>query len=408
MTRKHPGRFHIFIPGPTNIPERILNAMHISSEDQRNPEIPELTLPLYKDVKKVFKSETGQVFLFPGSGTGAWESAIINTMSPNEKVLIYRYGQFSHLWADMFERLGLDAQIIDREWGTGTPPEDIEKILKEDVNKEIKVVCVTQNETATGVTSHVEDVRAAIDAANHPALLFVDGVSSIASIDFKMEEWKVDCAISGSQKGFMLPSGMAIMCVSQKALEAHKSAKLKRCYYSWEDQIATNKDGYFPYTPQIPMLRALKESCNMLFEEGLENVFKRHHRIAEGVRKAVIEGWGLKLCAQNEYWHSDTVTAIVVPEDKDAKEVISTAFNKYHLSLGAGLTKVAGKVFRIGHLGDLNELQASAAINGAEMAMIDSGINVQPGSGVSAASEYWRKALDKDAKIQSIGNKEVA
>ena len=227
MTRKHPGRFHIFIPGPTNIPERILNAMHISSEDQRNPEIPELTLPLYKDVKKVFKSETGQVFLFPGSGTGAWESAIINTMSPNEKVLIYRYGQFSHLWADMFERLGLDAQIIDREWGTGTPPEDIEKILKEDVNKEIKVVCVTQNETATGVTSHVEDVRAAIDAANHPALLFVDGVSSIASIDFKMEEWKVDCAISGSQKGFMLPSGMAIMCVSQKALEAHKSAKLK-------------------------------------------------------------------------------------------------------------------------------------------------------------------------------------
>ena len=308
----------------------------------------------------------------------------------------------------MFERLGLDAQIIDREWGTGTPPEDIEKILKEDVNKEIKVVCVTQNETATGVTSHVEDVRAAIDAANHPALLFVDGVSSIASIDFKMEEWKVDCAISGSQKGFMLPSGMAIMCVSQKALEAHKSAKLKRCYYSWEDQIATNKDGYFPYTPQIPMLRALQESCNMLFEEGLENVFKRHHRIAEGVRKAVIEGWGLKLCAQDEYWHSDTVTAIVVPEDKDAKEVISTAFNKYHLSLGAGLTKVAGKVFRIGHLGDLNELQASAAINGAEMAMIDSGINVQPGSGVSAASEYWRKALDKDAKIQSIGNKEVA
>ena len=244
--------------------------------------------------------------------------------------------------------------------------------------------------------------------ANHPALLFVDGVSSIASIDFRMDEWKVDCAISGSQKGFMLPSGMAIMCVSEKALEAHKKAQLKRCYYSWEDQIATNKDGYFPYTPQIPMLRALQESCNMIFEEGLENVFKRHHRIAEGVRKAILEGWELKLCAKDEYWYSDTVSAIVVPEDKDAKEVLATAFKKYHLSLGAGLTEVAGKVFRIGHLGDLNELQASAFINGAEMAMIDSGINVKPGSGVAAASEYWRKALENDGKVQNISNKEVA
>ena len=263
---------------------------------------------------------------------------------------------------------------------------------------------MTQNETATGVTSNVEDIRKAMDAANHPALLFVDGVSSIASIDFKMDEWKVDCAISGSQKGFMLPSGMAIMCVSPKALEAHKKAELKRCYYSWEDQIATNKDGYFPYTPQIPMLRALQESCNMIFEEGLENVFKRHYRIAEGVRKAILEGWELKLCAKDPYWYSDTVSAIVVPEDKDAKQVLSTAFNKYHLSLGAGLTEVAGKVFRIGHLGDLNELQASAFINGAEMAMIDSGINVKPGSGIAAASEYWRKALENDAKVQSISN----
>ena len=408
MSRKHPGRFHIAIPGPTNIPERILNAMHISSEDQRNPEIPNLTIPLYKDVKKVFKSENGTVFLFPGSGTGAWESAIINTMSPGEKVLIYRYGQFSHLWADMFKRLGLDTQMVEREWGTGTPPEEVEKTLKADTDHKIKVVCVTQNETATGVTSHVEDIRKAMDASNHPALLFVDGVSSIASIDFRMDEWKVDCAISGSQKGFMLPSGMAIMCVSEKALEAHKKAELKRCYYSWEDQIATNKDGYFPYTPQIPMLRALQESCNMIFEEGLENVFQRHHRIAEGVRRAITEGWELKLCAKDPYWYSDTVSAIVVPEGKDAKEVLATAFKKYHLSLGAGLTEVAGKVFRIGHLGDLNELQASAFINGAEMAMVDSGINVKPGSGVAAASEYWRKALENDGKVQSIGNKEVA
>ena len=390
MSRKYTGHFHAYIPGPTNIPPRILNAAHIPTEDMRSPAFPELTKPLFEDLKKIFKTKDGQVFIFPSSGTGAWESAITNTMSPGEKVLIYRFGQFSLLWVDMFERLGLDVDVRDVEWGTGTPPEDVEATLKADTNHEYKVVCVTHNETATGVTSDVLPVRQAIDAANHPAMLFVDGVSSIASIDFRMDEWGVDCAISGSQKGFMLPAGVGLVCASKKALEANKSAKLTRCYFSWEDMIKTNKDGYFPYTPPTPMLHALRASIDMLMEEGLDNVFARHHRLAEGVRHAVKDGWGLKLCAKEEKWESDTVSAIVVPGDKDAKEVLATAYNKYHLSLGAGLTQVAGKVFRIGHLGDLNELMLASSIVGAEMAMLDNGFDIKAGSGIAAASDYWR------------------
>ncbi len=390
MSRKYTGHFHAYIPGPTNIPPRILNAAHVPTEDMRSPTFPELTLPLFEDLKKVFKTKDGQVFIFPSSGTGAWESAITNTMSPGDKVLIYRFGQFSLLWVDMFERLGLDVDVRDVDWGTGTPPEDVEATLKADSNHEYKVVCVTQNETATGVSSDVAAVRKAIDAANHPAMLFVDGVSSIASIDFRMDEWGVDCAISGSQKGFMLPAGVGLVCASQKALEAHESATLPRCYFSWEDMMKTNKDGYFPYTPPTTMLHAMRASIDMLMEEGLDNVFARHHRIAEGVRRAIKDGWGLKLCAKEEKWESDTVSAIVVPEDKDAKEVIATAYNKYHLSLGAGLTQVAGKVFRIGHLGDFNELMLASAIVGAEMAMLDHGFDIKPGSGIAAASEYWR------------------
>ena len=232
-----------------------------------------------------------------------------------------------------------------------------------------------------------------MNAAKHPALLYVDGVSSIASIDFRMDEWGVDVAVSGSQKGLMLPAGLGIIAASPKALKANQEASNRRCYFSWEDMIKTNNDGYFPYTPEMPMLRALRASLDMLTNEGLENVFKRHHRIAEGVRRAVQKGWKLKLCAKSKKWESDTVSAIVVPKGKDAAKVISTAFHKYNLSLGAGLMEVAGKVFRIGHLGDLKELQAAAAIAGAEMAMIDNGIKIKPGSGIAAASEYWRKAI---------------
>lgn len=390
MARAHTGYHSLFIPGPTNIPDRILNAMRIQQEDQRNLEIPDFTLPLYEDMKKVLRTKEGIVFIYPSSGTGAWEAALSNTLSPGDKVLTCRFGIFSHLWIDMMERLGLDVRVIECEWGEGAPPDKIGEILAADSGHEIKGVMVVHNETTTGVTSDIVAVRKAIDDANHPALYYIDGISSIASVDFRMDEWGVDVAICGSQKGLMLPCGLGIVCAGPKALEAHKTAGLKRVYFSFEDMLKTNKDGFFPYTPAMPLLRGLREALNILFEEGLENVFKRHHRLAEGVRQAAKKGWGLKLCAKESKWESDTVSAIMVPEGANGAEVIATAFKKYNLALGAGLAEVAGKLFRIGHLGDLNELMLCSAIAGAEMAMRDVGIDVEPGSGVGAACEYWR------------------
>ena len=386
-----PGRHFLFVPGPTNVPHQVLSAIHCPMEDHRGPHIPKFTIPLFEDLKKIFKTKTGQVFIFPASGTGGWEAALENTLAPGDKVVASRFGQFSHLWIDMCQRLGLEVIEIDCEWGTGAPPERYQEILAKDKAHEIKAVLVCQNETATGVTSDVQAIRKAMDAEKHPALLYVDGVSSIASIDFRMDEWGVDLAVSGSQKGFMLPAGLAIVGVSQKALEQRRNAKLPRCFFDFEDMVKTNKVGFFPYTPSVPMLRGLRVSVDMLLDEGLENVFARHHRLAEGVRRAVKEGWKLNVCAKEPKWESDTVSAIVVPEGFDAAQVISLAFNKYNLALGAGLSKVAGKVFRIGHLGDLNELMLAGAISGAEMAMRDIGIKVEPGSGVGAATEYWRK-----------------
>ena len=382
----------LFIPGPTNMPERIRRAMDVSLEDMRAPDFPELVAPLLTDLKRIFKSETGQAFVFPGSGTGGWESGISNTLSPGDKVLMSRFGQFSHLWIDMCERFGLDVHAIEVEWGKGVPLEEYERVLAADTAHEIKAVFACQNETATGVTSDIAGLRRVLDACGHPALLMVDGVSSVASIDMRMEEWGVDVCVSGSQKGFMLPTGLTIICVSQKALEAHKTARLPRTYFSWEDMIRLNAGGYFPYTPATTLLRGLRASIDMLEEEGLEAVFARHHRLAEGVRRAVIDGWGLRLCAHGPDWYSDTVSAIVVPEDADARQVISRAYERYNLSLGSGLAQLAGRVFRIGHLGWLNEVMLAQALAGAEMAMRDSGIMVEPGSGLGAATEYWRSA----------------
>jgi alanine-glyoxylate transaminase/serine-glyoxylate transaminase/serine-pyruvate transaminase len=363
--------------------------MDIAMEDQRAPDLPAFTLPLFEDVKKVFKSRTGQVFLFPASGTGGWEAAMTNTLSPGDKVLIARFGQFSLLWADMCERMGLEADVVDVPWGEGVPVEIFAEKLRADKAHAYKAVLVTHNETATGVTSDVAAVRRAMDHAKHPALLFVDGVSSIASIDFRMDEWGVDVCVSGSQKGFMMPAGLAILCVSQKALDARKQAGMRRCYFDFEDMMRTNKDGFFPYTPPLHMLRALRAATDMLLAEGLDNVFARHHRLAEGVRRAV-SAWGLRLCAKEAKWHSDTVSAIVLPEGFDSAAMLKLAYTKYHLSLGAGLNKVAGRVFRIGHLGDLNELMCLSAIAGSEMVMRDMGVPVQAGSGVGAAIEYYR------------------
>lgn len=383
------GTKSLFIPGPTNVPHRIRQAVDIPMEDQRAPDLPAFMLPLFEDVKKIFKTRTGQVFLFPSSGTGGWEAAMANTLSPGDKVLASRFGQFSHLWVDLCQRHGYDVEVIDVEWGEGVPVEQYAKRLAADTGHEIKAVLACHNETATGVTSDVAGVRKALNAAKHPALLFVDGVSSIASIDFRMDEWGVDVAVSGSQKGFMMPAGLAILCVSQKALEARHRAGTPRCYFDFEDMIKTNKDGFFPYTPPMSLIRGLRVSVDMLLEEGLENVFARHHRLAEGVRRAV-DAWGLSLCAKEAKWHSDTVSAIYVPEGFNSADVLKIAYLRYGLSLGAGLSKVAGKVFRIGHLGDLNELMLMSALAGAEMAMRDIGISIEAGSGVAAAEEYYR------------------
>lgn len=343
---------------------------------------------MLEDLKKVFKTETGHSFIFPATGTAGWEIALTNTLSPGDKVLIYRFGQFSHLWAAMAKRLDFEVIVIERPWGEGIPLDDLEARLKEDGKHEIKAILATHNETATGVTSDIGGVRKAMDAAGHPALLFVDGVSSIASIDFRMDEWGVDGAISGSQKGFMLPAGAALVAFSQKAIAACDTAQSRRAFLDLKDQLASNKDGYTPYTPSIPMLYGLRKALDLLLEEGLENVYARHYRLAEGTRKA-IAAWGLELCAKPGF-ESNTVSAVVVPAGKDARDVIATAYSKYNISLGAGLNEVAGKVFRIGHVGDMNDVSMLGAIAGVEMALLDNGFDIKAGSGVAAAIEYYR------------------
>lgn len=383
------GFTHLFIPGPTNIPEQVRQAMNLPMEDMRAASFPDLTLPLFEDIKKVFKNETGRVFIYPSSGTGAWEAAMTNVLSPGDRVLMSRFGQFSHLWVDMAERLGFEVDVIDCKWGTGVPLELYAERLRDDKAHRIKAVFCTQNETATGVTSDVAGCRAALDDANHPALLFVDGVSSIGSIDFRQEEWGVDCAVSGSQKGFMLPAGLGFLSVSQKALAASKTATHRRCFFSFEDMIRVNDTGYFPYTPATQLLRGLRASLDLIAEEGLENIFARHHRLAEGVRKAV-DAWGLKLCAKAPKWHSDTVSAILVPEGIDSANVVKRAYGAYQTSLGGGLNKVAGKVFRIGHLGWLNEVMVLASLSAAELTLLDCGVRLAPGSGVGAAIQHFR------------------
>jgi alanine-glyoxylate transaminase/serine-glyoxylate transaminase/serine-pyruvate transaminase len=383
------GRNFLFVPGPTNVPDRILRVMHRAMEDHRSSDFPSLAAPILEDLKKVFKTSSGQAFVFPASGTGAWEASLSNTLSPGDKVLAARFGMFSHLWIDMAQRFGLQVDILDAEWGEGAPIERYQEALAADKGHRIKAVLFTHNETATGVTSDVAGIRRALNQTRHPALLMVDGVSSIASIDFRMDEWGVDLAVTGSQKGLMLPAGLGIVCASQKALGFYDQAKLPRVFFDFGDMRKANATGYFPYTPSLPMLYGLREAIAMLQEEGLENVFARHHRLAEGTRRAV-KAWGLELCARAPKWNSDTVTAILVPAGFNGAEVIDVAYRRYNLALGAGLARMAGKLFRIGHLGDLNELMLLGGIAGAEMAMRDVGIKLDLGSGVAAAQEYWR------------------
>ncbi len=376
------------VPGPTNMPFRVRQAMDVALEDHRAPDFPAFTLPLLADLKKIFRTTTGHVLVFPGSGTGGWEAAIGNTLSPGDGVLIAVFGQFSLLWCDLCRRFGLDVKEIEVEWGKGVPLDLYEQALAADQAHKIKAVLVCHNETSTGVTSDVAAVRGMLDRLKHPALLMVDGVSSIAAIDFRMEEWGVDLAVCGSQKGFMMPTGLTILGISPKALEAKKSARLPKCFFDFDDQLKANKDGYFPYTPAATLLRGLRASIDMLLEEGLDNIAQRHRRLAEGARRAVA-AWDLQLCAKGPEWYSDTVSAVVVPTGFDANDVIKTAYNRYSLSLGLGQNKVNGRVFRIGHLGYLNEVMVLAALGGVEMALKDVGIPIKPGAGVGAAVSYY-------------------
>ncbi|MBW3241750.1 aminotransferase class V-fold PLP-dependent enzyme [Epibacterium sp. DP7N7-1] len=379
----------VFIPGPTNIPERLRKACDMPTIDHRSPLFGQILHPARDGVRKVLKSTSAEVFIFPSSGTGGWETALSNTLSAGDTVLAARNGMFSHRWIDMCQRHGLDVQIVETPWGAGLPADRYEEILSADKGHKIKAVLATHNETATGVKSDIAAVRRALDAAGHPALLFVDGVSSIASMDFRMDEWGVDVAVTGSQKGFMLSAGLAIVGFSPKAMEATKSAQLPRTFFDVHDMAKGYANNAYPYTPAVGLMNGLNESCKMLLAEGLENVFARHHRIAEGVRAAV-GAWGLELCAATPEVYSDTVSAIRTPEGFNATDIVTHAADKYGVAFGVGLGEVAGKVFRIGHLGSLTDVMALSGIATAEMCMVDLGLDIQLGSGVAAAQEYYR------------------
>jgi alanine-glyoxylate transaminase/serine-glyoxylate transaminase/serine-pyruvate transaminase len=373
------------------MPFEVRRAMEVPLEDHRAPDFPAFTLPLLADLKTIFRTSSGRVFVFPGSGTGGWEAAISNTLSTGDRVLTASFGQFSSLWVDMCREFGLDVVNCDVTWGEGVPLDQYQAALEADKSHQIKAVLVCHNETATGVTSDVGAVRRILDDLGHPALLFVDGVSSVGSLDFRMDEWGVDVAVSGSQKGFMMPTGLAIVGVSEKALDACAGSNLPSSYFNFHDMLKMNKQGYFPYTPAATLLRGLRASIDMLADEGLSNVVARHHRLANGVRAAV-DAWGLRNCAVAPKWHSDTVTAILVPDGHNANDVIQAAYHNYGVSLGGGLGKVAGKVFRIGHLGWLNETMVLQALGGTEMALRDAGISFKAGSGVGAAVEYYTES----------------
>ena len=387
----------VFIPGPTNIPECLRRACDMPTMDHRSAHFADILQPALSGVKSVLKTTTAEVFVFPATGSGGWETALTNTLSAGDKVLACLNGMFSSKWIDMCQRHGLDVETVAVPWGEGIPADRYAEILAADTGHQIKVVLATHNETATGVVSDMAAVRAAMDAANHPALLFVDGVSSIGSMDFQMDSWGVDVAVTGSQKGFMLPPGLAITAFSPKAMAAVAGASLPRWYFDVRDMQSGYKINGYPYTPLAGMLNGLKMSCEMLLAEGLDNVFARHARIAEGVRKAVA-AWQMDLCAVSRDLYSNSVSAILTPEGFDAGTLVSHASQKYNLAFGGGLGDVAGKVFRIGHLGSLTDVMALSGLATAEMCMADLGLKVKPGSGVAAAQEFYRSTSVQNRK----------
>ncbi len=389
------GRHFLQIPGPTPIPERILAAMSRQILDHRGLEFQKLGKRVLSGVKPLFKT-ANHVFIFPASGTGAWEAALTNTLSPGDKVLMCETGQFAVLWAVMAEKLGLLADVIPTDWRIAADANLIEERLKKDKAHEIKAVCVVHNETSTGCRSRIDEVRKALDATKHPALLMVDTISSLACTDLRHDEWGIDVTISGSQKGMMLPPGLSFTAVSDKALAASKTAKLARCYFSWDDMLANNANGFFPYTPATGLLCGLAEAIDMINEEGLENVFTRHERLAEATRRAV-KGWGLDIQCRDPKYYSPAVTAVVMPEGHNADAFRKLVLDTFNMSLGTGLNKIAGKVFRIGHLGDTNELTIMGALSGVEMGLELAGVPHKKG-GVAAAMSYLAETAKSEKK----------
>jgi alanine-glyoxylate transaminase / serine-glyoxylate transaminase / serine-pyruvate transaminase len=382
----HPsGRHFLQIPGPTNVPDRILRALDQPTIDHRGPEFARMTLAILDGLKKVFASE-GPVVIYPASGTGAWEAALVNTLSPGQRVLMFETGHFATLWRKMADKLGLAVDFVPGDWRSGVAAADVESRLVQDRSHAIKAVLVVHNETSTGVTSRIPAIREAIDRASHPALLMVDTISSLASIDYRHTEWGVDVTVAGSQKGLMLPPGLSFNAMSDKALAASKQARLPRSYWGWEEMIASNRQGYFPYTPATNLLYGLHEAIEMLLEEGLANVFARHNRHAEATRRAV-RAWGLELLCRNPAEYSSSLTAIMMPEGHDADAFRREVLARYDMSLGMGLGRLLGRVFRIGHLGFFNDLTLCGTLCGVEMGLAASRVPHQRG-GVDAALAY--------------------
>lgn len=389
------GRHFLQIPGPTPVPDRIMNAMSKQILDHRGPSFQKLAKRVLTNVKTIFKTEN-PVLLFPSSGTGAWESALTNTLSPGDQVLIVETGQFGLLWKQMADRLGLKTEFLATDWRVGAEANVIEAWLRQDTSHNIKAVCVVHNETSTGCRSHIDEIRQAMDAVKHPALLMVDTISSLGVMDLRHDEWRIDCTIAGSQKGLMLPPGLSLLAISPKALEASKTAKLARSYFAWDDMLANNVNGFFPYTPATGLLYGLDESIAMLTEEGLENVFTRHERLAETVRRAV-NGWGLEIWCRDPKYYSPAVTTIAMPDGHNSDAFRALVLERFNMALGSGLNKLAGKAFRIGHLGYTNELTLLGALTGVEMGLELAGVPHRKG-GVVAAMEY----------VASIGRPETA
>ncbi len=390
LTHRPSGRHFLQIPGPTNVPERVLRAIDNPTIDHRGPEFQVIGQKVLADIKKIFQT-TGPVIIYGASGTGAWEAALVNTLSAGDKILMYETGHFATLWKKMAERLGVNAEFIAGDWRQGVEAARIGQRLAQDPQHQIRAVCVVHNETSTGVTSDIAAVRAAIDSAKHPALLMVDTISSLGSIDYRHEQWGVDVTVAGSQKGLMLPPGLSFNALSEKAIAASRSSGLPKSYWAWSEILEANKSGFWPYTPSTNLLYGLSEACDMLLEEGLTSVFARHARFAEATRRAV-RAWGLEVFCTNPVGLSQSLTTVLMPEGHNADHFRKVVLDNFDMSLGVGLAKLAGKVFRIGHLGDFNELTLMGTIAGVEMGLTLAGVPHRPG-GVAAAMEYLTSTL---------------